>query len=426
MISYMSFEKATFDIKGSDLQFGMPITKVDEDRREVSGFATLDNVDTQGDVVLSEASMDAFARCRGNIREMHQPSAVGKLKNFEEKTFFGEDGTPYSGVFVTVHISKGAEDAWQKVLDGTYSGFSIGGNITDSETEWVKDANKNVRFIKSYDLVELSIVDNPANQLANIFSIHKSAEGATFVKGMIAETQRENVFWCASDHDGISDVSTNESASCPVCKNEMALAGHIDSDASQPVSEQVGEIIGKFIGSKGGTTETMSEEVKKSEEGTEVAPVDETAVVEETATETEVEAPVEENNEVAVEEEVKPVDETPENDIEKVISDLKEHISKSANESREVAEEASRKVEEEIAKVNEAFQKEISEVNSKFEELSKKLDTVKAENEETRKSLETLAGSTAFKKSGEVESPNEKSSKGGTFGGVFLASTDDL
>lgn len=425
----MSFEKAQFDVHGDQLQFGMPFTKVDEERREVSGFATLDNVDSQGDVVLAEASIEAFARCRGNIREMHQPSAVGKLKAFSEKTFYGSDGQPYSGVYVTVHISKGAEDAWQKVLDGTYSGFSIGGNITDAQTQWVKDANANVRFIKSYDLIELSLVDNPANQLANIFSIHKSAEGATFVKGMIAETQTENVFWCASGHeDGISDVTTAATASCPICKSSMELAGHIDSDASQPVNEQVGEIVNKFLGSKGGVAETMSEEVKKSEgtEGTESE-----VVAAETATPVEEVAPVAE--EVAVEEQpkaeaekVQPVDETPANDIEKVINDLRDIVQKSADDSREVAEEASRKVEEEIAKVNETFQKEISEVNSKFEELSKKLDTVKAENEETRKSLEVLSGSTAFKKSGEVESPNEKSAKGGAFAGVFLASTDDL
>lgn len=424
----MSFEKAQFDIKGNELQFGMPFTKVDEARREVSGFATLDNIDSQGDIVTAESSADAFARCRGNIREMHQPSAVGTLKNFVEKTYYGEDGTPYTGIFVTVHISKGAEDAWQKVLDGTYTGFSIGGNITDSETQWVKDANANVRFIKAYDLVELSIVDNPANQLANVFSIHKNSEGQTLVKGMITESQRENVFWCASEHDGISDVSTANEAECPICKNNMTLAGHIDSTTKQPVNEQVGEVVVKYLGSKGGVSKIMPEEVTKSEEA---VANDETA--EEVVTSDDVQPEEESSEEAAVEagdadedETVEEVDETSENDIEKVINDLRDIVKKSADESREVAEEASRKVEEEIAKVSENLQNELSKVNEKFEELSEKLNAVKTEQDETRKSLEVLAGSTAFKKSGEVESPNEKSSKGGTFGGVFLASTDDL
>lgn len=424
----MSFEKARFEVKGSELQFGMPFTKVDEERREVSGFATLDNVDSQNDVVLAEASIDAFARCRGNIREMHQPSAVGKLKAFEEKTFFGEDGTPYTGVYVTVHVSKGAEDAWQKVLDGTYSGFSIGGNITDTETQWVKDANSNVRFIKSYDLVELSLVDNPANQLANIFSIHKSAEGTTMVKGMIAESRKENVFWCASDHDGISDVTTSDSSTCPICKSKMVVVGQVNSDASQPVNEQVGEIIGKFLGSKGGTSETMTnEEITKSEE---VVVNDETEVEEEPEGEestVEVEAVEKpEAEEEVVQETVSEVDETPENDIEKVINDLKDIVKASAGESREIAEAASRKVEEEIAKINASLTDQLTEVNTKFEELSKTLEAVKEENNETRKSLEILSGNTAFKKSGEVDSPNEKSAKASPFAGVFLASTNDL
>jgi hypothetical protein len=34
-----------------------------------------------------------------------------------------------AGVYVSAYVSKGAQDAWEKVLDGTYSGFSIGGNI---------------------------------------------------------------------------------------------------------------------------------------------------------------------------------------------------------------------------------------------------------------------------------------------------------
>ena len=47
------FEKANFDVRGDELHLGMPITKVDRENRRVSGFATLDNVDTQGDVVLA-------------------------------------------------------------------------------------------------------------------------------------------------------------------------------------------------------------------------------------------------------------------------------------------------------------------------------------------------------------------------------------
>jgi hypothetical protein len=64
------------------------LAKVDQERRIVSGFATLDNVDKQNDIVTTEASIDAFKKFRGNLREMHQPSAVGKVVSFKEDRYF--------------------------------------------------------------------------------------------------------------------------------------------------------------------------------------------------------------------------------------------------------------------------------------------------------------------------------------------------
>ncbi len=119
----------------------MPLSKIDKANRIVSGWASLDNPDTQGDVVLKEANQSAFARFRGNIREMHQPIAVGKMISFKEDSFYDtKSGKFYNGIFVDVYVSKGAESTWEKVLDGTLSGFSIKGNILDHETQFVKDA----------------------------------------------------------------------------------------------------------------------------------------------------------------------------------------------------------------------------------------------------------------------------------------------
>jgi hypothetical protein len=75
----MTIAKAHWDIEGDAVRLSMPFSKVDIERRIVSGFATLDNIDKQADIVTSEASMQAFSKFRGNIREMHQPVAVGKL-----------------------------------------------------------------------------------------------------------------------------------------------------------------------------------------------------------------------------------------------------------------------------------------------------------------------------------------------------------
>ena len=118
------------------MALSFPIAKVNKEKRTVSGFASLDNVDRHGDIVTADASKKAFENFRGNIREMHGPSAVGKMIDFKEDAFFDKaTGKKYSGVYVTAYISKGAQDAWEKVLDGTYSGFSIGGNIVDAKME---------------------------------------------------------------------------------------------------------------------------------------------------------------------------------------------------------------------------------------------------------------------------------------------------
>ena len=121
--------------ESDNIRLSMPLMKVDKERRLVHGFATLDNLDKQADIVTKAASVGAFTRFRGNIREQHDPhKAVGRIINFKEDSLHDPDtGKTYSGVFVSAYVSKGAEDTWQKVLDGTLTGFSIGGRITDQK-----------------------------------------------------------------------------------------------------------------------------------------------------------------------------------------------------------------------------------------------------------------------------------------------------
>jgi hypothetical protein len=58
----MIISKAHWNSDGDNLRLSMPLTKVDKERRIVSGFASLDNVDKQDDIVTAEASMQAFAK----------------------------------------------------------------------------------------------------------------------------------------------------------------------------------------------------------------------------------------------------------------------------------------------------------------------------------------------------------------------------
>ena len=223
----MDIQKTYWQNSENSMALHFPITKVNREKRTVSGWASLDNVDRHGDIVTKDANKKAFGNFRKNIREMHGPVAVGKMVNFKEDTFFDpETQKRYNGIYVTAYISKGAQDAWEKCLDGTYSGFSIGGNINDAKMEKVDGDNETRRVIHDYDLHELSLVDSPANQLANFMSIEKNTDGSSFIKGMIADVITENVFWCKEDE--VASTSEHTTKNCVVCEDPMINIGWVE------------------------------------------------------------------------------------------------------------------------------------------------------------------------------------------------------
>jgi len=177
---------------GENLQLIFPVSLIKNEERVVVGVATADNVDKSGDVVDFSASMTAFKNWQGNIREMHQPLAVGKAVG-HRPVEINEGGSTYRGVEVSAYISKGAEDTWQKVLDGTLGAFSIGGRILErKEDETRKFRGQPVSVVTKYELGELSLVDNPANPVANITLIKSDDEGLSYALA-IDETECHTV-----------------------------------------------------------------------------------------------------------------------------------------------------------------------------------------------------------------------------------------
>jgi hypothetical protein len=231
----MELQKTYWQNSESSMALSFPIAKVNKEKRTVSGFASLDNVDRHGDIVTADASKKAFENFRGNIREMHGPSAVGKMIDFKEDAFFDKaSGKKYSGVYVTAYISKGAQDAWEKVLDGTYSGFSIGGNIVDAKMEKADGGDEERRVIHNYDLHELSLVDSPANPLANFFSIQKMAKAMTL----------ENVYWCKEDE--VASTSIEIQKNCSVCGDQMTNVGWVEQADSEKF-EAIEKVIDSYF-----------------------------------------------------------------------------------------------------------------------------------------------------------------------------------
>jgi HK97 family phage prohead protease len=125
----------------------LPIAKVDAAKRLVYGYASTEARDDQGEVVKREALQEALGDYMrfGNIREMHQLSAVGKAQNAEI-----DDKGLYLGAKVV------DDRAWEKVVEGVYNGFSIGGKVIERAAGDYKTINK-------LRLDEISLVDRPAN-----------------------------------------------------------------------------------------------------------------------------------------------------------------------------------------------------------------------------------------------------------------------
>ncbi len=161
------------------------LTKIDEARREVSGLATAEIVDKEGELFDYESSKPYFkawtdemakateGKSLGNVREMHQPSAVGKLTGIA----FDDE---LKQISVTARIVD--DVAWQKCIQGVYTGFSIGGS-------YVKVWRDGEFTRYTANPAEISVVDNPCNPGAHFTAV--KADGTIEVRKFTGALRHE-------------------------------------------------------------------------------------------------------------------------------------------------------------------------------------------------------------------------------------------
>jgi len=436
----MLINKASWETSGDSVRLSMPIGKVDVERRMVSGFATLDNIDKQGDIVTTESSIQAFKNFRGNLREMHQPSAVGKIVSFKEDRYFDPSVKKfYSGVYVSAYVSKGAQDAWEKVLDGTYKGFSIGGNIKNWDDAFNEELNKSIRIIKEYDLFELSLVDNPANQFANIVSIEK-VDGKNVVGGYLSKAEIENVFW--DSETGIVMVSESENETSPTSGKAMQNIGFIekgDRDNIETLKFLVDSAKGistiKITKEVSPMTETTEAVVDAAVEEVQVAPEAQPVAVEETVAVAE-EAPAVEELALAKSSDGgadSSVEKTEEGEVvatETVVAKSDEVIVEAVTEIKNSLTNAFGDLATTVKSLHEqivALSKSLNTVSDEVNAVSDEVKNVKGVFNEFGKRVDAVEHDTAFRKSGDlgeiVQFEPSKVQKS-LWGGRFLTSTD--
>ena len=422
----MNIEKSLWSSNGDNINLSVPFTKVNREKRTVSGFATLDNLDQTGDVVTADASLKAFESFRGNIREMHGSNAVGKMVSFKPETYYDPESKEfYNGVYVDAYISKGAQDTWEKILDGTLQGFSIGGKIIDSENEVNKSTGKPVRFIKEYALMELSVVDSPANELCNILSIQKM-NGQLMFKGIAAETKVENIFYC-EDGDSVF-MSTDTEYVSPVSGKPATLIGWVESNDTNKAKEidRILDLhksrltlpdtnkIAKQANAEGGNEVSENTETLAAVEETPVvdaAPAEEAAPAEDAAPAEEA-APAEDASAETLEKaaDVSEV-EVDEPDFAKMLGDLKGFFSETLNKASEAnaaqvtaikdtVETFSKSVDgriSELAEQHAALSKAVADATDKLMDLQKKLKDIEEDKQKgpTTVNNALFVGSTA-------------------------------
>jgi len=152
------------------LNLFIPLSKVDVEKREVWGRITQEVLDKSGEIMDYATSKPKFEKWSaefekatdgaslGNVREMHGKSAAGKLI----KMIFDD-----ASKSIDVGSKIVDDQAWKKVLERVYTGFSVGGSYAK---RW-QDGSA-MRYTAAP--AEVSLVDNPCVGTALFYDLVKA------------------------------------------------------------------------------------------------------------------------------------------------------------------------------------------------------------------------------------------------------------
>ncbi|MGH6889796.1 MAG: hypothetical protein ACREHF_11485 [Rhizomicrobium sp.] len=143
-----------------DFRLFIPLTKVDVEKRLVYGTVAEEIPDRAGEIMDYQSARPEFeawsaeiakasdGKSAGNLRAMHGQVAAGKL----ESLAFDDEGKRIECCGRVVD-----DGEWKKVLEGVYTGFSMGGKYLK---RWPDGENPSLTRYTPQP-VEVSLVDNP-------------------------------------------------------------------------------------------------------------------------------------------------------------------------------------------------------------------------------------------------------------------------
>ena len=356
--------------------------KSDDEKRLVKGIASSEAIDCYWDIVRFSAMKEAFDDYMefANIREMHWPSAVGTVKSYE----FDEENKS------TIIEAKIVDDnAWNKVKEWVYKWFSIGWRVVEAEPLVIKtydeDGNEYEQWtwgldITKLELVEISVVDRPANPDALIETYKASnAEGfmpeIAFVSketatGEIAKVEKsENVL---SDKDDAMLKEVRDKVAKFFKGQDVDIEAMSDEDKVEVSKADLYNLVKDFVKDavaeeeNAEASDDAENEEKEEETPAEETPAEEDEKSEEVEEEKAEEEKAEETTEVEKEddaEEVKPEEEKPEEETPA------EEKAEEVKEETEVEKSNAVDFKAEFAKMSEVLEKKFGERLDKIEKM---------------------------------------------------------
>lgn len=233
-------------------------TKADPEQRIVVGYASSERVDGQNDVVDSEALNQALGDYMqwANLREMHQPKAVGKVLQATpvRGTIQLKDGSKLTNPLrITAQIID--NETWEKVKSGVLKGFSIGGKVLQALTE--KMNGKEIRRITGLQLHEISLVDRPANPDARIVLLKRDDAVPASTEESMQKIENDTPIVKA----GISDPSK-------ILPQLQQLRNQAEMDGDLEQAERYNEVISLMLEAMGIIPQGTTRETEDIESGT--------------------------------------------------------------------------------------------------------------------------------------------------------------
>lgn len=156
---------------------------ISDEERLIEGWASVEVLDVQGDIVPveeMEKSMYKFMDRGGLIMYGHSNKPIGKILQWSVEKYPGTDvyGIKFvAKIFDDYNVD---DEVWKMIKEGKLKGFSIGAQARE-EKRIVKDGAsgmpKEVGILKDLNLLEISVVEQPANPLAVIEAINYYAKG---------------------------------------------------------------------------------------------------------------------------------------------------------------------------------------------------------------------------------------------------------